>query len=193
MKRRIFLAIDLPPELKEQIGETIKQWRWLPIRWLKPENWHITLIPPVYLEDTEFDALTAMLERVRLGGPFGVRFLRVILAPPGIPARMVWLEGGTPQELLRLKKKIEAAWGSLPAGRQAPAGLPPPKPETRPLALHVTLARFEAGELKELESKTRVLGEVDFAFEAKEVVVMGSRLKPSGAEYERLAMVSLQP
>lgn len=177
MKRRIFIALDLPPELKQQIAETIKQWHWLPIRWSKPEHWHITLIPPVYLEDRELGSLMAALKRQRLGGPFTVRFSQVILAPPGIPARMIWIEGATPAELPQLKKKLEKAWGDLGA-------LPQPKAELRPLSLHVTLARFEPGELKELEAKTRVLGEVDFTFGVQEVAVMESHLKPSGAEYE---------
>lgn len=182
MKRRIFLAIDLPPELKQRISEVIKQWHWLPIRWSKPENWHITLIPPMYLDDRGAELLTVLVSRSRFGKPFPVRFSRVVLAPPGVQARMIWLEGDTPSELPQLKKKLEKLWVSEPA-------LPPLKPESRPSALHVTLARFEPGELKELESKTRTLGEVDFRFEANEVAVMESRLKPSGAEYERLAVV----
>ena len=184
MKRRIFIAVDLPTGLKQRIADTIKQWQWLPIRWLAPENWHITLIPPVYLEDAEVGMLTKLFKKGSPGRPFVVRFSRVLLAPPGVPARMVWLEGEAPSELIQLQKKLEKAWASL-------AALAQPKDEHRPLALHVTLARFEPGELKELEAKTRTLGEVDFRFEANEVVVMESHLKPSGAEYGRLATVPL--
>lgn len=190
MRRRIFIAIELPPDLKQQVSETIAQWRWLPIRWLAPENWHVTLIPPVYMEDGEVGYLTTLFGRGRFGKPFPVRFSRVVLAPPGVQARMIWLEGDAPPELAQLRKKLEKLWASGPV-------LPPLKPETRPavsrverpLTLHVTLARFEPGELKELESKTRTLGEVNFRFEANEIVVMESRLKPSGAEYERLVSV----
>ena len=184
MKCRIFLALDLPPELKQQIAETIKQWHWLPIRWLAPANWHITLIPPVYLEDQEFSALVELLRKRKIGEPFPVVFSRVLLAPPGVPARMIWLEGETPPELPKLKKKLERQWASQPA-------LPPLKTESRPLHLHVTLARFDPGELRELEAKTRVLGEVDFAFEAREIAVMESHLKPSGAEYSTIARFSI--
>ena len=184
MKRRIFIAINLPPELKQQISEAITQWRWLPIIWLKPENWHITLIPPVYLENSEVERLVALFSRGHFGKPFALRFSRVVLAPPGVQARMIWLEGDTPSELPQLKKKFEKLWASEPV-------LPPLKPESRPLALHVTLARFEPGELKELESKTRTLGEVDFRFEANEIAIMESRLKSTGAEYETVARVPL--
>ncbi|MBI4132386.1 MAG: hypothetical protein HY474_02005 [Candidatus Sungbacteria bacterium] len=210
MKRRIFVVIDLPPELKRGIEDAIAQWRWLPIWWLAPTNWHITIVPPVYLENREVEVLSALAGRSRFGKPFLIRFSRVVLAPAGVQApleassdrmselpfrqkrngpltgqaRMIWLEGDTPPELVRLKKKIEKVWG-------AEKELPPLKPESRPVHLHVTLARFEPGELKELESKTRTLGEVDFSFEANEVTVMESHLKPSGAEYKHLAAAPL--
>jgi len=184
MKRRIFVAIALPPKLKRGIAETIKQWRWLPIRWLAPENWHITLIPPMYLEDDEMRSLTALLERAKVGKPFTVRFSRVMLAPPGRTARMIWLDGETPPELGGLKAKLE----DLLIGRPH---FFPVKRESRPLALHVTLARFEPGELRELEEKTRALGEAKCSFTAREIAVMESRLKPTGAEYETLATIPL--
>ena len=184
MARRIFIALDLPPDLKDNVAETIKQWRWLPIRWMAPENWHTTLIPPLYLEEPELDLLTKILEKGRLAKPSHLLFSKILLAPPGVPARMIWLEGETPPELPKLKKKLERMWASA-------NGLPPLPPEGRPPHLHVTLARFEPGELKELEAKTRVLGEVSFSFEAKEISVMESHLKPEGAEYELIATVPI--
>lgn len=184
MKRRVFLALDLPPELKQTVEETVKQWRWLPIRWLQQKHWHITLIPPVYVEDDEVGRLTALLQKSRIGKQFAVRFSRISLAPPGVPARMIWLEGATPPELVQLKKKLEALWRSDPA-------LPLPKEESRALSLHVTLARFEPGELKELGEKTRVLGEVSWQCRAEGVTVFESHLVPSGADYEALAVIPL--
>ncbi|MBI2055362.1 MAG: RNA 2',3'-cyclic phosphodiesterase [Candidatus Sungbacteria bacterium] len=183
MKRRIFIAIDLPPELKDKIAETIKQWRWLPIRWLPPENWHITLLPPVYLEDAEVVLLGDIFRGGRLGKPLAISFSRISLAPPGEPARMIWLEGHTPPELVKLKNKIENLWLS--------SALPKPDAESRPFKLHLTLARFEAGDLKEIEEKTRLLGETDVGFEAKEITIMESRLKPSSAKYEIIAAIPL--
>lgn len=184
VKRRIFLAVDLPAELKARVAQAIQQWRWLPIRWLPPENWHITLIPPVYLEEGEVGSLVKLLGRHHPGGPFRIRFSRIALAPPGRPARMVWLEGDAPPALVQLKEKLERLWASAP-------GLPPLRSEERPAALHATLARFESGALRELEAKTRLLGKVGFSFEARELSVMVSHLKPSGAAYETLAVIPL--
>lgn len=184
MKRRIFIALGLPPELKRKIAEAIKQWRWLPIRWLAPEHWHVTLVPPAYLEDSEVATLIALLRKSRLGRVFSLRFSHITLAPPGVAARMIWLEGETPPELNQLKKKLEEIWASQ-------AELPPLKVETRPLKLHVTLARFPAGNLREIGEKTRVLGEVDFPCGASEVEVIESHLQPGGAEYEILATIAV--
>lgn len=186
MKRRIFIGIDLPAELKAEAANAITQWRFLPIRWTPPENWHITLVPPRYLEDQELSALVKLLERRKIDEPFPVVFSRVLLAPPGVPARMIWLEGATPPELPKLKHKLEKLWVSQPS-------VPSLKPELRLPHLHVTLARFEPGHLRELEAKTRVLGEVNFSFTAREIAVMESHLKPSGAEYETLATIPLIP
>lgn len=185
MKRRVFIAIDLTGELKAKIAEIIKQWRWLPIRWLEPENWHITLIPPVYLNDAEVNSLIAALEKSRVSKYFVLNFLRISLAPPGQPSRMIWLEGETPSELVKLKNRLEKVWSARLA-------LPSLKEDSRPLKLHVTLARFEPGDLKELEAKTSVLGEVKFRCEVREIAVMESRLKPAGAEYETLATIAFQ-
>lgn len=177
MKRRIFVAIDLPTDLKTEIGESVRQWQWLPIRWLRQESWHITIIPPVYLEDAHVALLSSVLEKHRLGGSFTLQFSKIILAPPRSPARMIWLEGATPAGLGVLQKHVIAAWTSEP---QIPA------PSERALKSHITLARFKPGELAELEQKTRTLGEVTMQFDVSDVALMESRLMPNGAEYETL-------
>jgi len=184
MKRRIFVAIDLPTDLKAEVSKLIQQWRWLPIRWLKPEHWHITVLPPVSLEDEEVAALSELLRLARLGGPFPIAFSNIVLAPSGGPARMVWLEGETPKSLPELRERIGAVWKS-------DRRLSPFRPETRALSLHVTLARFEPGDLAELEVKTKILGAVKLRFEAADIAVMESRLLPNGAEYQTLATAAL--
>lgn len=184
VKRRIFLAINLPAEFKDGIAGLIKQWRWLPIRWMAPESWHITIIPPMYLEDDKVRALTALLQRAKLGKPLSVRFSQVSLAPPGRASRMIWLEGEAPPELGALKMKLE----DLLIGRPH---FFPVRRESRPVTLHVTLARFEPGDLRELQERTHVLGEAKMSFAAKEIAVMESHLKTTGAEYERLATILL--
>lgn len=177
MKQRIFLAIPLPENIQEKVGEKIQEWHWLPIRWLAPEDWHVTLIPPVYLEEDEIARLVALLHQRMRFKPFPFAFERMVLAPPGAAARMVWLEGATPPELARLATHLRREWAS-------DRTLPQPNAERRPLRLHATLARFEAGALRDLERRSRVLETVRIRANAHGVSVFASRLRPSGAEYQ---------
>lgn len=184
MKRHVFIAIDLPSELKQKVADFVSNLSWLPIRWINRDNWHITLIPPVYLEDRELESLISLLGKSRLGRSFFIEFSRILLAPPGVQARMIWLEGDTPPDLLRLEKRLKKLLPSKPELTQL-------KSESRTFKLHVTLARFEPGDLRELEDKNRILGEINFVFEAKELAVVESRLKQSGAGYETIGTVRL--
>ena len=185
MPRRVFVAIDLPEKAKAEISGAITEWRWLPIRWLDPANWHVTLIPPVYLLDDEIEFFGKYLARYRLGGPFRMQFERMVLAPPGVSARMIWLEGRTPPELVRLQEKITVLWA------KKPADLPPLRETPRRATLHTTLARFEPGDLREIQTKTRVLGETKVLCTANEIAIMESHLKSSGAEYETITAIAL--
>jgi len=64
---RIFFAIDLPPLIKEQLGNYISQLkkksRSHAIRWTRPENLHVTL---QFLAEVKTDDVAHLLEQVRL-------------------------------------------------------------------------------------------------------------------------------
>lgn len=181
MKHRVFVAIDLSEELKQKIGEMISQWRWLPIRWLPKENWHITLLPPRSLADDELELFRVHFLAKASGEPFSIHLSRALLAPPSISARMIWLEGEAPQEFLKLRKRLEALSQSQSLSWR----------RSSPQRLHATIARFGAGELKDLEAKTHVLGEVSFRFTVREIVLMQSVQTPEGFRYECLDRISL--
>ncbi|MBU4368064.1 hypothetical protein KKC49_04360, partial [Patescibacteria group bacterium] len=44
MKHRIFIAINLPNDIKKNLTAYQNKWPDLPARWTKPENLHITLV-----------------------------------------------------------------------------------------------------------------------------------------------------
>jgi len=41
--KRIFIAINLPKQIKKQLAQFQENWPDLPARWLKKETLHITL------------------------------------------------------------------------------------------------------------------------------------------------------
>jgi len=61
-KRRVFVAIGISSQLKEKIAYWQKKWNHLSVRWIKPENMHVTLIPPWYT--TEVDKVIEDLKSV---------------------------------------------------------------------------------------------------------------------------------
>ncbi|MBI4101693.1 MAG: RNA 2',3'-cyclic phosphodiesterase, partial [Candidatus Nealsonbacteria bacterium] len=44
MRHRIFLAINLPENVKKKLADFKSKWPDLPCRWTKAENLHITLV-----------------------------------------------------------------------------------------------------------------------------------------------------
>lgn len=185
MRRRIFIAIGLPEELREKIMEAVKRWQWLPIRWVSPQNWHITLVPPFYATDGEFDAVKLLLAEEAKGvRPFSVLFDSVILAPPGEKARMIWFSGAASERLLELKRLFE---GRI-ALEKSIGGF---KKEDREIYPHITLARFEEGGLAEIEKKTKILENLSLSLEVSAIDIMESRLRATGAEYEVLRSIPL--
>lgn len=185
MRRRIFLAIGLPEDVREKVIEAVKRWQWLPIRWLSPANWHITVIPPFYADDEELakakEAVGAVAGNFK---SFRIKFNSIMLAPPGRKARMIWLSGPESKTLQKLKKEIEKRimHDNLIRSYQ---------PEKRPIAAHITLARFEEGVLGQLEAKTKILEELKLDFAVNALCVVESHLKPTGAEYETLSRLPL--
>ena len=184
MRRRIFISIGLPEEVVHTLAEALKKWRWLPIRWSAEENWHMTIIPPFYADEKElFAAKEVMAVVARNFEPFRLAFDSIILAPPDKKARMIWFSGPQSKKLEEFKQKIEEVF--LHSG--AIFSL---KHEKRSVASHITLARFEEGNLHELEQKTRILEELKLSFLAEAVDITESNLKSSGAEYETLSRIS---
>ena len=49
MSNRIFIAVNLPENVKKKLAEYEENWLDLPIRWTKKENLHITLVFLGYL------------------------------------------------------------------------------------------------------------------------------------------------
>ena len=185
MRKRIFIAVGLPDETRAKIAGAVKRWQWLPIRWLKPENWHITVIPPFYAEEGELERVKeAAAEAAASLRPFSLSFRSIILAPPGKKARMVWLYGKASSGLQGLKEALEE---KISEEKMIPGFTK----EGRQVLSHVTLARFEEGALQQIEAKTSVLEELPMGFEVRELAVMESRLKATGAEYNTLARIPL--
>ncbi len=139
---RAFIAIDLPPAVKDALGEVARALgeRVLrgAVRWVRPEQMHLTLR---FLGDTPTDGLPAVQQAMDAAAaasrPFALRLGGVGCFPNSSRPRVVWVGlaapgGGDSAPLLALKAALDEAL--------TPLGWPP---EDRPFRAHLTLGRVK--------------------------------------------------
>jgi 2'-5' RNA ligase len=126
---RLFIAIDLPDAVKDDLTELCYGLRG--VRWVKRDQLHLTLRFIGDVEDDLLDALSDALAQVR-AAPFTFHLQGVGQFPPrGVP-RVIWAGVKAPPDLQRLHGQIESAL--------QPLGV---EPEDRPFSPHITLARLK--------------------------------------------------
>jgi 2'-5' RNA ligase len=140
---RAFIAIDLPAEAKDALREVSAALGGLvprgavgtaAVRWVRPEQMHLTLR---FLGDTPDERLPAILAALDgVAGrhaPFALRLSGVGCFPNARRPRVVWVGlAGEEAALLALKTDLDAAL--------TPLGWPP---EDKPFRAHLTLGRVK--------------------------------------------------
>ncbi|MFH1423623.1 MAG: RNA 2',3'-cyclic phosphodiesterase [Candidatus Nealsonbacteria bacterium] len=169
MMHRVFIAINLPEDVKDQLIGYQKKIEGLfqqpsPIRWTKKDNLHITLEFLGNLSEQELmKACQDTEEFAKKHKPFTIALDKISYGPPKkIPPRMIWVTGEKIAELN--------------------------------LIPHITLGRIKIWEWRRIEPEERpeVLREIDLGFEINSLEVMESRLKKAGPNYAILESCPLK-
>jgi len=177
MKRRLFIAINLPENIKNKLIDYQRKWADLPVRWTLKNNLHITLVFIGYVGDDEmYEIINIVKEVAKRHNSFNINLERIILGPPDKPTRMFWVEGEKSEELARLKNNLENSLLKETRGAYRP---------------HITLGRIKQGQWQELDSKPQVDEKFEYSFSVETIEVMQSNLKRTGAEYSVLESVGL--
>lgn len=180
MRQRIFIAINLPEEIKEELLNYQKNWPELPVKWIKKESLHITLIFLGYISDEELPKIIKIIKEVsKRHSPFSINLTKICYGPPKkIPPRMVWIEGEKSEELGKLQKELENALFSVSIKELK-------EPENRPYTPHITLGRIRQLEFRQIEPEERpeIDEDISINFEVKSIELMESHLSKGGAEY----------
>ncbi len=190
MKHRIFIAINLPENVRKKLEDYQRKWPELPIRWTKSYNLHITLVFLGYLSDEEIlEVCNVTREVASRNSQFSINLKKIIYGPPKkMPPRMVWVEGEKSIELGKLQKDLNNSFSGLSQEL---------KPESRKggaLAPHITLGRLKSWEFRAIEPEARpeVNEEIDLNFEVNSIDVMESELKKGGPNYTLLESCPLK-
>lgn len=189
MKRRIFVAIPIPENIKAEAEIWQRQHPDFGVRWIRSENLHITVVPPWYISETSpqnagtippegrlYQIEKTLQQAVSGFKPFMVCLQKILWGPPRPEVHLIWAEGETPKEFIDLKDKVELALLNNAETEFS-------KRENRPPKLHLTIARFEPTAIKKLP---RLDEAVDWRFEVGEIQLMESVLKREGADYKIL-------
>ena len=187
MKKRIFIAANLPEKIKKKLILWQGKYDFLPVRWTKENSLRLTLVFIGYADDDQVVAAArAMRKTAQNGAPFNIKFKKIIYGPPEKSAkipRMIWLSGEPNQQLADLKHNLEDSLLSVNSGFN--------KPETKKFIPHITLARTKMERWRDLENPPLI----DEIFEAEAPVesieLVQSNLARDGAQYAVLESAEL--
>jgi len=172
MRHRIFVAINLPQDIKEKLVEYQAKWPELPVRWTEKENLHITLEFLGDLTDEELIELCQKTTEIASEKKtFAVHLNKICYGPPN--------------------KKPPYSMSSSRSFQRSSRGTPRmvwvtgEKIKEFNIAPHITLGRIKTWEFRrlELEERPQIAEDIDLTFEVASIEVMESDLKREGPEY----------
>jgi 2'-5' RNA ligase len=190
-KIRSFIAVELPLELKQALSRLqakMKSASGAPVRWVEPNNIHLTL---KFLGDIDIEItgrITAALEdAARSMHPFDIGVSGLGVFPDLKRVRIVWV--GLTGELAKLEQFQQRIEAGL-----APLGFPP---EGRPFTPHLTIGRVrdyarpdDRLALGELIGGMSLDGEYKVGLNA--VHLIKSQLTREGPIYSKISTVALK-
>ena len=187
---RSFIAIELPGEVKlaiSRLQEKLKSGSRAPVKWVNPENTHLTLKFLGNIDMAVVDDIKKVLREAARGVPvisLGVEGLGTF--PNNTRVQVIWV--GLTGELDKLQKLQQRIDKEL-----SPLGFPA---EKRVFSPHLTIARLrdrasvnDRQEIGRLVEKTIFESSLDFS--AKSVNLMKSLLTREGPIYSVLDSVNL--
>jgi len=182
-KHRIFIAINLPPDIKKKFKEYQQKFESIFVergfkkgelfRWTKEPSLHITLAFIGYVDEDQLVNICRLMKIVaKKYEAFNIVLNNIDYGPPSKTPRMIWIGGDVNDEFLMLKKDIDDA-----LVQQYWSGFY--RIEKRAPKIHITLGRRKSivGGLPEIKEKVNIIIPVN------SIEVMESELKKDGAEY----------
>ncbi len=187
---RLFLACEVPDEVKHNISEVIENLRQrsgADVRWIRPEGIHVTL---KFLGEVPVKKLPAVKlatqEAVVGHSPFELELSNIGTFGGREGLRLMWV--GIAGDVLRLEALVRSMNAAL-----AVVGF---EPERRPFRPHLTLGRVRdevsTRRRAEIEVEVGKVGVPATSWRTSQVSLMRSRITQQGAVYEVLATFPLR-
>lgn len=183
---RCFIAIDLTAEVKEAIRGVIEKTGQCErgVRWVPPDNIHLTLKFLGEVKEDLIPEIAKKLTSICAGHEtFSIKIKGTGAFPNYRNPNVLWVGIDYSSQLERLFSAIDGGMSDLGFAK-----------ETRKFAPHLTLGRVK--DKRGIEPVIRELSQFKDTFfgivNVNEVLLMKSVLKPSGAEYSKVAVFKLE-
>lgn len=188
--RRLFIAVLISPDLMHRLAQEQSQLkRYLSdraLRWVAPENFHITLLFLGEQPEERLQSIQSAVERAsQLVSPFSVQVQGLGVFPNWNRPQVLWagVEQGA-ESLQRIALQLEQSLLAKPSGKRFHA--------------HITLARIKAHGASDLAK--RMFQQVEpkrklvfGTYEVAHLSLMQSELTPTGSRYTELERFALNP
>ena len=183
---RSFIAIDFPEETRKALEDIQKKLKKSEagVRWVKPSSIHLTLkfLGNIHLAQVE-DIALAVAEEVRDQPPITLGAAGLGAFPSRKKPRVIWIGmEGEVQRLTRIQARVENALEPLGFVR-----------EKRVFQPHLTIGRVK--DRRRLQALIDALATLDMepfnSFDADEIILYKSDLRPTGAIYTKLHRMPL--
>jgi len=179
---RLFVALDIPVEVRERLAEYMERVRLLApkARWARVEGLHVTLKFIGQTSDARVEELKGALASIKATF-FPVRFAGVGFFPNPKAARVFWAGVDGYDSLPHLASTIDSALEKL--------GFPR---ETKPYHPHLTLARTSSRPLSELQPLLDDPPPQFGTMTAREFFLYQSQPQRGGSKYTKLERFALE-
>jgi 2'-5' RNA ligase len=185
---RLFIALDIPAEVREHLSQYVDRVRrYAPdARWARIESLHVTLKFIGEVKDAKVAEIKTALAPIQ-SRPFPVEFKEIGFFPAPKSARVFWAGVHASDALAQLASTIEAAMEKLGIAR-----------EKRPYHPHLTLARAPEGRGSRqcfhlLQDHISAEGPPQFGtMTTQEFFLYQSQIMRGGARYTKLQRFPLE-
>jgi 2'-5' RNA ligase len=148
----------------------------LKVRWVKPENLHLTMVPPWQCLDVDA-VCQALHDEAARQSPFEAAFEQVTFGPDKRRPRLIWATGKAPADMPEFARSLLVATGATGEARKS-------------FLLHLTIARFNAHDFEAMGAH-KLCEPVSWPGTLDTICLYESHLKPGGAEYRELCRFRL--
>jgi 2'-5' RNA ligase len=186
---RLFIAFDLDDEARagiaaeqKRLAAVLRQSSQSSIRWVGPDQMHLTLVFLGEVDEKRADAVVAEVQRDLAHPSFDLVFAGVGVFPPRGAPNVLWIgvtAGAEPANAIQ----------SELARRVASQGV---RLETRPFHAHLTLGRWRDSRSADRDRVLNAGSGSAVRLYVDHATLYQSRLSPSGPSYTALARANLK-